>query len=279
MSPPHPDGGAGGSSLRSAPLRRARRLQRRAERERSGLFLLEGPQAVGEALTRPDRLVELFVSARSAQRRADLVTVAAAAGVRVHVVDEVTVAALSETRTPQGVVGVARTVTVPLSEALAGTPRLVAVMAAARDPGNAGTLLRSADAAGADAVVLTEGSVDVHNGKCVRASAGSVFHLPVAAGAPLPGALAALRAAGLRVLAADGSAAMDLDEAEDLGLLADPVAWLFGNEAWGLPAAALDAVDHRVRVAIHPRAESLNLAAAAAVCLFATARAQRAAGA
>jgi RNA methyltransferase, TrmH family len=150
-------------------------------------------------------------------------------------------------------------------------PRLVVVLADIRDPGNAGTVLRSADAAGADAVVLAGDSVDPYNGKAVRASAGSLFHLPVVRGAPLAAALDAARAAGLRVLAADGGGEADLDEV-DLG---GPTAWLFGNEAWGLPAALGALADARVRIPISPRAESLNLAAAAAVCLFASAREHR----
>jgi TrmH family RNA methyltransferase len=132
-------------------------------------------------------------------------------------------------------------------------------------------VLRSADAAGADAVVLAGDSVDPYNGKAVRATAGSLFHLPVVRGAPLRDALAAARAAGLTVLAADGAGERDLTELP----LAGPTAWLFGNEAWGLPAELGALADARVRIPISPRAESLNLAAAAAVCMFASATAQR----
>ena len=190
-------------------------------------------------------------------------------------------AALGETVTPQGVVGVAAAIDVPLADAVTGAlvrPRLVAVLHEVADPGNAGTVLRTADAAGADAVVLTAGSVDPYNGKCVRATAGSLWHLPVVAGPPLVDVLAAARAAGLQVLATTGQAADgvdDLDTLADAGVLAAPTAWLFGNEAGGLPPAALTAADRRVRVPIHGRAESLNLAAAAAVCLYASARACR----
>ncbi|HEX7187732.1 MAG TPA: RNA methyltransferase, partial [Actinomycetes bacterium] len=145
-----------------------------------------------------------------------------------------------------------------------------------RDPGNVGTVLRTADAAGAQAVLLTGDSVDPYNGKCVRASAGSIFHLPVSVGRAVAEDLPALRAAGLRVLAADGHADLDLDAATDAGLLSGPTAWVFGNEAWGLPEVTRALADEVVKVPIHGRAESLNLAAAAAVCLYASARAQRA---
>ena len=159
----------------------------------------------------------------------------------------------------------------PTATALAGRPRLVAVLADIRDPGNAGTVLRSADAAGADAVVFAGDSVDPYNGKTVRASAGSLFHLPVVRGARLPDALAAARPAGLTVLAADGAGERELT---DLPELAAPTAWLFGNEAWGLAADTGALADARVRIPISPRAESLNLGAAAAVCLFASSAAQ-----
>jgi TrmH family RNA methyltransferase len=136
-------------------------------------------------------------------------------------------------------------------------------------------VIRAADAAGADAVVLAGATVDPYNGKCVRATAGSLFHLPVTAGVSVVTALAALRTAGLRILAADGSGARDLDAAEDEGWLTSPTAWIFGNEAWGLPPQVRSLADDVIRVPIYGQAESLNLAAAAAVCLYASARAQR----
>jgi RNA methyltransferase, TrmH family len=258
----------------------ARRLIRRAARDETGEFLAEGPQAVREALAGalagvlvPPR--ELFATADALTRHKDLADLARRAGVRVSEVTPRAAAAMSETSTPQGMIAVCLAVDVPLATALAGHPRLVAVLADVRDPGNAGTVLRTADAAGADAVVLAGGSVDPYNGKAVRASAGSLFHLPVVRGADLTAALAAAREAGLTVLAADGAGEDDLDELADTGALATPTAWLFGNEAWGLPAAVGALADRRVRIPISSRAESLNLAAAAAVCLFASARALR----
>jgi TrmH family RNA methyltransferase len=185
-------------------------------------------------------------------------------------------ATLSETVTPQGVVAVCRSLDVPLDEALPAAPRLVVCCAQVRDPGNAGTVIRCADAFGADAVVLTEGSVDAYNAKTVRASAGSLFHLPVVLGAGLPATLDACRARGLQVLAADGSGVDDLDQLAHSGALAQPTVWLLGNEAWGLPDEQLRLADRVVRVPLYGAAESLNLSTAAAVCLYATASAQRA---
>jgi TrmH family RNA methyltransferase len=193
----------------------------------------------------------------------------------VHLVSGEVLAALAQTVTPQGMVGVAPLRDVPLPDVVAARPRLVAVLAAVRDPGNAGTVLRAADAAGADAVVFTDRSVDPYNGKCVRASAGSLFHLPFCSGVPAGEVVAALRGVGVQVLAAAGDADDDLDDLAEDGSLEPPTAWLFGNEAWGLPDDVRRLADRAVRVPIHGRAESLNIAAAATLCLYASARAHR----
>lgn len=237
---------------------------------------------------------EVFVTAAAADRHADLVAVATAAGRPVRFVTERAAAALSETVTPQGLVAVCRPIDVPIERVCAARPALVAVLAGVRDPGNAGTVLRTAAALGAEAVVFTVGAVDPYNGKCVRASAGSLFALPVvrrlgaptqrptdgsAADSSAGGAaagdgqlLAALRAAGLAVWAADGHGDADLDALAAAGQLAAPAAWLFGNEAHGLSPALAGAADARVRIRLTEKAESLNLATAAAICLYVTAR-------
>jgi len=220
------------------------------------------------------RVHELFVTAAAAARHRDLVTAAAAAGARVSPVTDHAAAVLSDTVTPQGLVAVCDLLDVPLDRALAGDPGLVAVPVGVADPGNAGTIIRVADAAGADAVLLAGDTVDPHNGKAVRASSGSVFHLPIARERDAAAVAAACRGVGLTLLAADARGEVDLHDPAAAPLLAAPVAWLFGGEAHGLPAAVLAAADHRVRVPLHGRAESLNLAAAAAVCLYAGAAAR-----
>jgi TrmH family RNA methyltransferase len=155
---------------------------------------------------------------------------------------------------------------------VADPPRLAVALAGLNDPGNAGTVLRTADACGAGAVVFGAGSADPFGGKVVRASAGSLFHVDVVRGVALEGLLPGLQAAGGTVLAADGAGETSL---EDLTTeLAGPVLWLFGNEARGVPADLARAADARVRIPMRGRAESLNLAAAAAICLYATQRAQ-----
>ncbi|MFJ3619353.1 TrmH family RNA methyltransferase [Streptomyces iakyrus] len=269
-------------SPRSPRVLAARRLAKRNFRGKDRLFLAEGPQAVREAAGHRTgdaaTLVELFTTLEAAERYADIVGAARDAGARVHLAAEQVIADISTTVTPQGLVGVCRFLDTPFEEVLAVRPRLVALLANVRDPGNAGTVLRCADAAGAEAVVLTDASVDVYNPKAVRASVGSLFHLPVAVGVPVEQAVEALRGAGVRVLAADGAGDRDLDEELDKGTMGGPTAWVFGNEAWGLPEETRALTDAVVRVPIHGKAESLNLATAAAVCLYASARAQRASG-
>ena len=260
------------ASAGPARLKAARRLTKRALRQQERAFLAEGPQSVSEALASGARVSGLFVTAPAQSRHAGLVARAEEAGVDVQLVSGEVMSELAQTVTPQGLLAVCDFVDVPLEQVTAAGPVLVALLANVRDPGNAGTVLRAADAAGADAVIFADASVDVYNGKCVRASAGSLFHLPVVAGVRLTAATAALKTAGLRVLAADGRGASTLDDPETQAALAGPTAWLFGNEAWGLPDELIALADESVAVPIYGRAESLNLAAAAAVCLYASAQ-------
>ncbi|WP_285684966.1 RNA methyltransferase [Actinoplanes sp. NBRC 103695] len=248
----------------------ARRLQRRRDRDQSGRFLAEGPQAVAAALE-AGVVLELFGTPGGIAKHASLGH--SSVGLDATPVTEEALAALSETVHPQGLVAVCEQVDVPVS-ALAGR-RLTAVLADIRDPGNAGTILRTADAAGAGAVVFAGDAVDPYNGKCVRASAGSLFHVDVVRSRSAVDVVATLRDTGVRVLAATGYGDVSLDDLVDDGSLAAPTAWLFGSEAHGLSPELLAAADARVRVPLYGGAESLNLAAAAAVCLYASARAQR----
>ena len=249
----------------------ARKLQGRRAREETLRFLAEGPQAVREAVA-AHAVVELFATVEALERDPRLVAEAEAGRARVSVVSDEALATLAETVHPQGLVAVCRHRDTPLETVLAGAPRLVAVLVDVRDPGNAGAVLRTADAAGADAVIFAGEAVDPYNGKCVRASAGSLFHVDLVRSGSHHAVLSALRAAGLRVLATYPHGGHDLDQLAAAGELDAPTAWLFGSEAHGLPSELAAAADLRVRVPIHGRAESLNLAAAAAVCLYASAR-------
>ncbi len=254
---------------RAPRVRRVAQLLRRSERRATGRFLLEGPQSVGEALaSRPDLVEEVYAVDAVLERYP------AIAAVDPVVVTARVIGAMSDTVTPQGVVAVARQFPTVLEDVVAAAPRLVAVLEEVRDPGNAGTILRAADAAGADAVVFTGDTVDPYNPKVVRATTGSLFHLPHVVGVDLGAAVAALRAAGLQILAADVSGE-DLTSARSAGVLAAPTAWVFGNEARGLDATRLALADRAYRLPIFGRAESLNLATAASVCLYESAFAQR----
>ncbi|MGN7862130.1 TrmH family RNA methyltransferase [Microbacterium sp. 22303] len=261
---------------RSPRVRAVAKLTKRSARTETGLFLLEGPQAVREALSyRPEAIVELFATPTAWDKHGDLRQAAADADVRFEYVTEFVLAAMADTVTPQGVVAVARQTPTSVRDIFAAAPRLVAICEEVRDPGNLGTIIRAADATGADAVVLTGRTVDLYNPKVVRSTTGSLFHLPVSVGGDLADVIERAHAAGLQVVAADVKGD-DLLAARAEGVLARPTAWLFGNEAHGLEEPALELADRALRLPIFGRAESLNLATAASVCLYESAFAQRA---
>ena len=260
------------SNPRSDRVKAVRGLARRSARLRTGLFLAEGPQSVREAVRcRPDLVRDLYVTEAAAARHTGVVEDALAAGLFVHACTDEVLAAMGDTDAPQGMLAVCRWETASLADVLAASPRLLLVLTHVRDPGNAGTVIRGADAAGADAVIVSDNSVDAFSPKVVRSTAGSLFHLPIVTGMPVPEILAALAAARITTLAADGAGGTLLHDAP----LAESHAWVMGNEAWGLPEDIRDACDDVVRVPIYGRAESLNLAMAATVCLYESARVQR----
>jgi TrmH family RNA methyltransferase len=244
------------------------KLQRHTGRRRAGLFLAEGPNLV-EAAARRGLVVEVFATEAAAHRHAELL-----GGLVVHEVTERAAKALSETVTPAGLVAVCTLPDDTLADVLAAGPRLVLVAVATSEPGNAGTLIRIADAMGADAVVLTGHSVDPYNGKVLRASAGSIFAVPVVVADDAEDVFGRLRGADLQVLATTLDGEMSLDDADPV--LAAPTAWVFGPEAQGLSADVAALADHRVTIPMSGGAESLNVAAAAAICLYQSARVQRA---
>ena len=260
---------------RSPRVRAVAKLAKRDARSETGLFLLEGPQAVSEALEfRPELLVDLFATPTALERYGDIAQKAAAAGLEVEFVTEQVLEAMADTVTPQGVIAVCRQFPTSLKDILSGEPKLIAILEEVRDPGNAGTIIRAADSAGADAVVFTGRSVDLYNPKVVRATTGSLFHLPVAVGNELESVIEKMKGAGLQVIAADIKGA-DLLAARNNGALASPTAWLFGNEARGLTDEHYALADWVITVPIYGHAESMNLATAASVCLYESAFAQR----
>lgn len=259
---------------RSPRVRAVAKLTKRTARQETGLYLLEGPQAAREALLwRPDTLLELYATPTAWDKHQDIRDAASDAGVEVAFASEQVIDAMADTVTPQGIVAVARQVPTSVRDVFDGEPRLIVICEEVRDPGNLGTIIRAADAVGADAVILTGRTVDPFNPKVVRATTGSLFHLPVAVGVDLADATGRARSAGLRIVAADVGGE---DFVDHRATLAEPTAWVFGNEARGLDEDALQLVDLSLRLPIYGRAESLNLATAASVCLYESAFAQRA---
>jgi TrmH family RNA methyltransferase len=284
------------SNPRADRVRDVAKLAGRPARLKRGQFLAEGPQAVREALAlhqkriaagAPGVVHEVFASEACLDRHPEFEELAE--GVNARLATDDVLSAMADTVNPQGIIAVCAFVDVSLEAVLDAGPRLIAVLCQVRDPGNAGTVLRAADAAGADAVVLTASSVDIYNPKAVRSTAGSLFHLPVVLGVDVGELAAACRQRGIGILAADGYGQLDLDQLQDenaarrLGTsskdsdypLEQPTAWLFGNEAQGLSEAELALADHRVAVPVYGAAESLNVGTAATVCLYASARSQK----
>ncbi|WP_430593326.1 TrmH family RNA methyltransferase [Humidisolicoccus flavus] len=259
---------------RAAVVRAASKLQKRTARSSTGLFLLEGPQALSEAVAfRRDCIEDVFVTADAAERVHGIVA-SIRGQIRVHEVSDRVLESLADTVSPQGVVAVCKQFPTSLDAAVTAESKLVAILHEIRDPGNLGTIIRVADAAGADAVIVTASSVDVFNPKVVRATTGSLFHLPIVIGVSTQTAIDACQARGQQILAAD-IAGDDLLQAVKTGSLEPRSAWVFGNEARGLPEEVLDVVDVSIAVPNYGHAESMNLATAASVCLYQSAFAQR----
>lgn len=257
----------------------AAKLHRAAARKKAGRFLAEGANAVSAALRYGD-VVEVYLTEEGLESigaQLDQLTGEDLRGVRVHLITARAASALSESVSPTGIFALCQSQLVDLSEAVQGD--LVAVPVETAEPGNAGALVRVADATGAASVVFAGSTVDPQGGKAVRSSAGSLFHLPVARHTGVADVIDLLHDRGYTVLATAGDGDISLDAAAasqdgDVPLLGQKIAWLFGNEAHGL-GDWQDLADVRVSVPMGGRAESLNLVTAAAICLYETARVAR----
>lgn len=243
----------------------AAKLKRTAARRKAQRFLVEGENCV-EAAVATGAATDIFVTKSAAARFADILEAGQAMGTFIHLIDAKAARSLQDTVTSTGIFAVCRDVLWSAREVMKGRPTLMCVPVETNEPGNAGTLIRVADAMGADAVLFAGDTVDPQSGKAARSSAGSLFHIPVARERNIMKVLSMLRAEGLAIVATAADGEVDLTEAEEL--LAQPTAWLFGNEAHGLPEELQQAADVRVRIPIRGRAESLNLATAASICLF-----------
>lgn len=256
---------------RTPRVANAAKLHRAAARKKAGAFLVEGENSV-EAAIATGAATDVFVTEKAAERYEPVVRTAKYMNVYVHLITERAAHHLSDTSTTSGIFAVCKPVLWTTGKAIAGSPQLVSVPVLTSDPGNAGTLIRVSDAMGADAVVFAGETVDPQSCKTVRASAGSLFHLPVARDTNIKDVLGQLRAKGLQILATAADGEVSLDDADEL--LTKPTAWLFGNEAHGLGEDLLAEADIRVSIPLRGRAESLNLATAASICLYESARAQ-----
>ncbi len=244
------------------------RLNQKDARTESGLFLLDGPQGLKELVSRPNLVHEVFVTQEARERYRVELEELEGHGVAINLVSDRVMEKLSETKSPQGVIAVVSQLHLDLDTALAKQPKLVAVLDQARDPGNAGTILRAADAAGVDLVIFTKDCVDIYNPKLVRSTAGSILHVSVAIEADSSELVPKLKAAGLQVWATSMSGESLTELKHELAV---PTAWIFGNEAHGVSGALINAADRAVSLPIYGQAESLNLAMAASVCLYASA--------
>ncbi|MGB5951753.1 MAG: RNA methyltransferase [Ornithinimicrobium sp.] len=262
------------TNQRSERVKAVAALGRRAVRQRTDRVRIEGPHAVRELLACASAsAIDIYLAADDADSYADIAAAASEAAVPVYVCGEFAFAAMSDAQHPQGVLAVARPLDVPLTKALAEVgDGFVAVLSNVRDPGNAGTVIRAADAFGAAAVIVSDSSVDVYNPKVIRSTVGSLFHLPLSLGAPIEQIVSACQGAGLKVLAADGASSLLLPDAP----VQAPHAWVFGNESWGLSPKVREMCDEVVAVPIPGKAESLNLAMAATVCLHTSAASRHA---
>jgi TrmH family RNA methyltransferase len=259
------------TSVNSDRVTVVRALSTRSGRRKSGRFLVEGPQAVRSALAAGVSVHELFVDEDAGGAMSDVVEVAKGAGCRISLVTRPVMVALCQTEHPQGVLAVCSQLAPCELSAVLAAPGPVLLLESVSDPGNVGTIIRTADAIGAAGVLLTPESADVHNGKVVRSTAGSLFHLPVVSGQPLTDVLAAASAAGRTVAALTGDGELDLFEAASSGRVDDRTLWIVGSEAHGVSDQARAGADLRLAIPMTGRAESLNAAIAAATALYVTA--------
>jgi len=256
----------------STRVKAVTRLRQKDARHETGLFLLEGPQGLKELTHYPEIVHEIFVTEAASARYAQEIDLLRGSKKNIEVVSDRVMEKLSDTQTPQGIVAVVHQLHIELADLVESEPKLVVLLDRIQDPGNAGTILRAADAAGCDGVVFSAESVDVYNGKVVRSTAGSLLHVPVVIGAEIPAAIKKLQEVGMQVFLAD----VDGESLPKIpsDVLAQPTAWIFGNEANGADPALRSLVDKVVSIPIYGSAESLNLATAASICLYSSAFAQ-----
>ncbi|MEW6554953.1 MAG: RNA methyltransferase [Actinomycetota bacterium] len=259
-------------SPKNERVRRYRRLRKKNFRYREGLFIVEGLQCVAEALLSSHVPECLISNENGAQALAAYTDIIREKNVPFLTASDEVIASLSDTVTPQGMIAVSPLVHVELEDIVSGGASPLLIASRVRDPGNLGTMIRIADAAGAGGMVVCAESADLYNPKTVRSTAGSIFHFPIAVGADIPATLRVLRDEGYMVLAADAHTGRGMWDIA----WPDKLALVVGNEAWGIPPEEAAMMDGLVKIPMLGRAESLNVAAAAAVLLYEAARSRQA---
>lgn len=261
------------TSVKSPRVVAVRKLQQRRHRIERGAFVAEGPQAVREAVS-AHRVREVFGTSAGLANYAEIVAGATESGVRVTEVSDAVLAAMCETDNPQGLLAVCELVTLDvealLSHAVATVAPRIVILDRVSDPGNVGTIIRTAAALGAQGVILTRGSVDPHNGKCVRASAGAIFHIPLSTDIEAASVGAQVQTAGFLIATTQVSGSTVLTAGAMVKVASHPLAWVFGNEAHGIDGWWHGVADLHVSIPMSESAESLNIASAAAICLYET---------
>jgi TrmH family RNA methyltransferase len=259
-------------STSSERVTRVRALHSRSGRRKAGQFVVEGPQAVAAALGTGAQVHELLVDEEHSF--ADLVEDARTAGARITWVTPAVMTAMAETRQPQGILAICDLLPAGDLSAVMADAGPVVALESISDPGNVGTIIRTADSVSAAGVVLTPESADIHNGKVVRSTAGSLFHLPVLPGHSIDSIVTAARAAGRTVAVASADGGTSLFDAVDNRNLTDRTCWVIGSEAHGVSAEARALADVLVAIPMSGRAESLNAAVATAIVLYVTRHAE-----
>ncbi len=255
-------------------VKTAAALRQKKYRDELGLFAVEGVRLAEELVAAgwPAEICLFTAAAAQNKRAARIIDSLAGARCRLAQVPDALYAKITDTQEPQGLMLIAPARQPAVAAVTAGPrPPLIAVLDGISDPGNAGAVIRTADAVGCSGVVLLKGCVDLYAGKTVRATMGSLFHLPVVAGITDEKLAAVLAAAAIPLVATAADGATDYTAADFSG----PVAIVFGSEARGVGDRLLARAAARIAIPIYGRAESLNVATAAAVILYEAARQRR----
>lgn len=263
------------TSTASDRVKAVRSLHDRQGRRKAGRFVVEGPQAVRSALSAGVVVHDLYLDDGARDAFPDIVDAAEASGVRPALAQDRVLAAMAETNSPQGVLAVCGLLKGADLHDLLAVSAPVIILDRVSDPGNVGTILRTAEAVGAAGVVLTSGCADVHNGKVVRATTGSVFRVPIVFDVSMDEVVAAVREAGRALVVATGDGDEDLFSAVDSRMACPRACWVIGSEAQGVGALARAEADLTVRIPMAEGVESLNAGISAAAILYVLAHGAR----